>query len=135
MRKISRAVTQYYDNHLEPIGLRITQFTLLLEISTASVKSLSEIAENLIMDRTTLTRNLKPLQMAGYLTSTSTTDKRSKAYVLTEKGQHALKEGIPLWQEAQDKIVNSFGSHEYKVLLSDLSKLLKITNNYKNAKL
>lgn len=132
MRKVNRAVTQFYDEYLEPTGIRITQYTLLVEIAGSDVKTLSEIAANLIMDRTTLTRNLKPLQKAGYITNTKTVDKRSKSYVLTDKGHKVIADATPLWQEAQDKIIHAFGNHEYKVLCEELDKLLKITSQSKN---
>ncbi|MDB6096425.1 MAG: MarR family transcriptional regulator, partial [Francisellaceae bacterium] len=52
MRKISRAVTQYFDRHLEPAGLRATQFTLLVTLASSHAKTLTEMAEGLVMDRT-----------------------------------------------------------------------------------
>ena len=132
MRKINRAVTQFFDEYLEQSGIRITQYTLLVEIAASPAKTLSEIAASLIMDRTTLTRNLKPLLKADYIANTKTVDKRSKSYILTDKGRHIVDQATPLWQEAQDKIIHSFGSHEYKALREELEKLLKITSAQKN---
>jgi DNA-binding MarR family transcriptional regulator len=134
MRKVNRAVTQFFDEYLEPTGIRITQYTLLVEIASSEVKTLSEIAANLIMDRTTLTRNLKPLQKSGYITNAKTNDRRSKSYVLTEKGHKVMEEATPLWQEAQDKIMHSFGNHEYKALCEELEKMLKVTSTHKSKK-
>ena len=62
LRKVTRAVTQFYDRHLEPADIRSTQFNLLLTLSASAGKTLTEMAEGLVMDRTTLTRNLKPLE-------------------------------------------------------------------------
>ena len=81
MRRISRAVTQYFDRQLEPAGIRATQFTLLVELSTVSAKTLTEIANGLVMDRTTLTRNLKPLEKQGFISNFQPADKRAKAYL------------------------------------------------------
>ena len=132
MRKVNRAVTQFYDEYLDSTGIRITQYTLLVEIASSDSKTLSEIAASLIMDRTTLTRNLKPLQKAGYIANTKTVDKRSKSYVLTDKGRKVVEDATPLWQEAQDKIIRAFGHHEYKALCEELEKLLKVTSAHKN---
>jgi len=91
MRKVTRAVTQYFDRFLEPAGVRATQFTLLVALFSTKGKTLTEIAETLVMDRTTLTRNLKPLEKTGLIATVVTLDKRSKAYVLTEKGEQIVE--------------------------------------------
>jgi DNA-binding MarR family transcriptional regulator len=132
MRKVMRAVTQYYDKHLEKSGIRTTQLTLLIELSTKNAKTLTEIADNLVMDRTTLTRNLKPLEKAGYITTLQPLDKRSKAYALTEKGQQVVNNCLPIWQTAQTKIVSSFGEEQYHKLLNDINTLIHFTNNHKD---
>src|SRR5271155_563431 len=93
LRKVTRAVTQFYDRHLEPANIRSTQFTLLLTLSAATGKTLTEMAEGLVMDRTTLTRNLKPLEKGGLITTVKLADRRSKGYVLTDKGREAIEKG------------------------------------------
>src|SRR5476651_697228 len=91
LRKTSRAVTQFYDHYLEPAGVRATQFTLLVSMATVSAHTLTEMASSLVMDRTTLTRNLKPLEKLGFIETIEPRDKRSKAYALTEKGRETLR--------------------------------------------
>lgn len=131
MRKIMRAVTQYYDRHLETSGIRSTQFTLLVELAATTAKTLTEIAENLVMDRTTLTRNLKPLAKMGLINTVHTLDKRSKAYALTDKGTELLKLCLPLWQEAQSSVINGVGSENYNEIVVRLEKLLNVLSLYK----
>lgn len=134
MRKVTRAVTQYFDRFLEPTGIRATQFTLLVALFSTKGKTLTEIAESLVMDRTTLTRNLKPLEKSGLIATVQTLDKRSKAYVLTEKGEQAVERCIPLWQQAQSSVVNSLGDETYEDIVSKLSRMLTITSNSKERK-
>lgn len=136
LRKVSRAVTQHFDRYLEVTGIRATQFTLLVELySTISRgKTLTEIADNLVMDRTTLTRNLKPLEKSGFITTTRTIDRRSKAYVLTETGEQKVEQCIPLWSQAQASIVDSLGSEPYVDILEKLSGFLRITHDIKSNK-
>ena len=132
MRKVTRAVTQYFDRYLEPAGVRATQFTLLIALYSTKGKTLTEIAETLIMDRTTLTRNLKPLEKSGLIATVQTLDKRSKAYVLTEKGEQTVEKCVPLWQQAQNSVVNGLGDECYHDIVAKLSRMLSITNTANN---
>lgn len=126
MRKVMRAVTQYYDRYLEQSGIRSTQFTLLVALASTSAKTLTDIAESLVMDRTTLTRNLKPLANMELIMTVHTTDKRSKAYTLTEKGKELVKTCVPLWQSAQSSVINGIGSENYNEIVARLEKLLNM---------
>lgn len=126
LRKATRAITQFYDHCLEPAGIRATQFTLLVSMASVSARTLTEMASTLVMDRTTLTRNLKPLEKLGLITTVEPRDKRSKAYALTDKGRETLNKGIPLWQGAQTKVTNGLGQDRYEHLLKELDALTKI---------
>jgi DNA-binding MarR family transcriptional regulator len=120
LRKVTRAVTQFFDRHLEPAHIRATQFTLLLTLTNAQGKTLTEMAEGLVMDRTTLTRNLKPLERAEFITTVKLDDRRTKGYVLTEKGQMAIEKGTPLWRKAQQHVTQQLGDDRYLRLLEEL---------------
>lgn len=126
LRKATRAVTQFYDHCLEPAGIRATQFTLLVSMASVSAHTLTEMASTLVMDRTTLTRNLKPLEKLGLIETVEPRDKRSKAYALTDKGRETLTKGIPLWNSAQTKIVAGLGQDRFEHLLKELDYLTKI---------
>ncbi len=76
VRKAARAVTQLYDEVLQPSGLRATQFNLLVAIALAGEAPVTRLADALVMDRTTLTRNLKPLESQGLITIEAGTDRR-----------------------------------------------------------
>ena len=131
LRKVTRAVTQFYDRQLEPADIRSTQFNLLLTLSASLGKTLTEMAEGLVMDRTTLTRNLKPLEKAALITTTKLFDKRTKSYILTEKGRLAIEKGVPLWQKAQQQMTNQLGEERYKRLLEELQVVRSFANTLK----
>lgn len=125
LRKATRAVTQFFDHQLEPAGIRATQFTLLVSMASVSARTLTEMANTLVMDRTTLTRNLKPLEKLGFIQTIEPRDKRSKAYALTEKGRETLEKGIPLWAQAQTRIQNALGDERFARILLDLDAITK----------
>lgn len=127
-RKATRAITQFFDRHLEPAGIRATQFTLLLTLTSAGGKTLTEMAEGLVMDRTTLTRNLKPLEKSELITTVKLADRRTKGYVLTEKGRASIEKGVPLWKKAQDHVVGQFGEDRYNRLLEELNMIRSLAN-------
>lgn len=131
MRKVSRAVTQYFDRYLEPAGIRATQFTLLVALLNTTSKTLTEIAENLVMDRTTLTRNLKPLEKLELISIAKSYDKRAKSYKLTDNGKSVVEKALPFWKEAQSGIINSLTEERYHAMVEELKKLLSITSALK----
>jgi DNA-binding MarR family transcriptional regulator len=129
LRKASRAVTQYFDHCLEPSGVRATQFTLLVSMASVSARTLTEMASTLVMDRTTLTRNLKPLEKLGLIETVEPRDKRSKAYALTPKGREVLEKGIPLWNGAQNKLTQGLGQERFDHLLKELEAVIRLISN------
>ena len=106
MRKASRVVTQFYDKKLKPVGIRITQFTILSLIATSKNKTLISLAEELLMDRTTLTRGLNILLKEKLIEQIKTKDSRKKIMKLTDKGHKKLEMAIPLWLEAEHQILD-----------------------------
>jgi DNA-binding MarR family transcriptional regulator len=131
MRKVSRAVTQYFDGRLENVGIRSTQFSLLAALASTSAKTLTEIAESLVMDRTTLTRNLKPLEKMELITTVVPIDRRSKGYTLTPKGREVLDKAIVYWKEAQDAVVHGLTNERYAALQKELQQVLNVTSSLK----
>lgn len=124
LRQAARAVTQHFDKALVPSGLRITQFTVLSAIAKAEGPlPLTQLAEQLVMDRTTLSRNLQPLKASGYLRHVSGGDRRIRAVLLTEAGEAALRKALPLWAQAQMEMLDTLGATRWKaarMMFSDL---------------
>jgi DNA-binding MarR family transcriptional regulator len=120
LRKASRAVTQYYDAALEPCGLKVTQFSLLIALTLAGPAPIGVLAEELVMDRTTLTRNVEVLVRDGLAEVVQGKDKRTKLLQSTDKGRTVLTKAMPLWEDAQNSIVTRLGKQNWKELSQKL---------------
>jgi DNA-binding MarR family transcriptional regulator len=104
LRSLSRRVTQLYDRVLAPSGLKVTQYSLIAHARRrdgSDPPTVTELAQKLFTDRTTLTRNLRPLVDAGFIKIGSGADERSKAVIVTPKGEGVYQAARPLWKEAQ----------------------------------
>lgn len=97
----ARAISRRYDAALRPVGLTITQFTLLAAIAQTRPNSISEIAERLSMERTSLTRGAKLLESSDLIERSGEAGTRKRALRITEKGLKLLREAYPLWEKAQ----------------------------------
>ena len=116
MRKASRFVTQFYDNKLKPSGIKITQFSILSLLATGEKKTLISLADDLLMDRTTLTRSLNILLKDKLIQHIKTDDARKRVVILTEKGFDALENAIPLWNEAEEEILDESKKYDFSVI-------------------
>ncbi len=116
MRKASRLVTQYYDKKLKPAGIRITQFTILSLIATSKHKTMISLANDLFMDRTTLTRGINILKKGGLIEQIKSNDSRKRIMKLTENGHKILDKAIPLWIEAEKRILDESNKFGFSVL-------------------
>jgi DNA-binding MarR family transcriptional regulator len=125
IRKTARLVTQLYDETLRPTGLRITQFGLLMATSRLGPVTVTRLAEVMAMDRTTLTRNLRPLEKQEFLQIEPGEDRRERQVTLTDGGRQALRDAFPLWEKAQARMAESFGQGRLQRLLIEMSDLRK----------
>lgn len=116
MRKASRLVTQYYDRKLKPAGIRITQFTILSLIATSKDKTMISLANDLFMDRTTLTRGINILKKGELIEQIKSKDSRKKIMRLTKNGHKILDKAIPLWIEAEKEIFDESNKFGFSVL-------------------
>ena len=130
VRKMTRAVTQLYDHHLAEVGLRITQFTLMNAISGFHKVPVYVLAEELVMDRTTLTRNLKPLIKAGWVASIpDEKDARVRNLSLTREGARQLEEATPFWERAQAEFVEKVGEKSWAEVSQGISRIDRALSN------
>ncbi len=104
MRMASRIATQFYDKKLKPVKIKITQFTILSIIATGENKTVNSLSEDLLMDRTTLTRSLDILFKQNLIENVKNNDARKRIVQLTSQGYVILEKAIPLWKEAEDEI-------------------------------
>ena len=113
LRKASRRVSQFYDTALAPLGIKSTQFSILAEVDRGSLEgpvTMCEIATAMVMDRSTLGHNLKPLERDDLVTLRLSEDDRRKRYVeLTKKGKLLLRKSRRLWQHAEGRFEKVFG--------------------------
>ena len=109
VRGAARRVTQIYSRHLAPTGLKISQFSLLGFIAARGPVSITELSEMLSTDRTTLTRNLRPLLSSGLVERVTAGDKRRHELVATAAGRALFKRALPLWVEAEQEVRTAMG--------------------------
>ena len=112
LRRASRKVTQMYDNELAAVGLRTTQFAILAEVRRrAGPPVMGELARALVMDRSTLGHNLRPLEREGLIVFQSMEeDRRNKRVALTAAGEQRYRDGMPYWRRAQQRFEAAFGA-------------------------
>ena len=127
VRRAARAVANHYDKHLKPTGLKGTQFTLLNTIFMNPATNIGKLADVLGLDRTTLNRNLKPLERRGLIRSGSGKDPRTRTLKLTKEGTKILQNALPHWLAAQSGVLETV-DHRIKRLMDDLSELEKLAN-------
>src|SRR6267143_5542580 len=102
LRQAARHVTQFYDQFLAPSGLRTTQFSILAKLRLEGPMAINALAKRLVMDRTTLGRNILPLEREGLIAIVpDSVDRRSKVVRLTEAGAARLRAARAGWTEAQ----------------------------------
>ena len=111
----ARAVTRSYDEALRPIGLRATQVSLLAAIALEGAMSIAALARFVGMDRSTLTRNLAPLEKDGLLAVGGEGWRRSRSLDITAKGRARLKQALPLWEGAQRRLKREMGRRWHAV--------------------
>ncbi len=119
----ARTVTRAYDEALRATGLRATQVSVLAAVGASGALSIKSLADSLGMDRTTLTRNLRPLEDRGYVFLAVERRHRSRMLTLTAAGRTALLEALPLWEAAQRAIRRRLGAQRWPAVQSALADL------------
>jgi DNA-binding MarR family transcriptional regulator len=124
IRQAARYLTQFYDQFLASSGLRTTQFSILAKLRGFGPLSINALAKELVMDRTTLGRNMLPLEREGLIEIVpGSSDRRTKELRLTEAGMARLRAASPGWNQAQSRFEEAFGrkrSSELRGLLREV---------------
>jgi len=126
VRRASRAITRIYDKALEPADLKITQYSVLANVAYSGPLNISKLARILNLDRTTLVRNLKPLEASGFVEATEVSDPRERAIRITEPGRTVVDKARPYWKNAQkevEKHIGADGIQQLNLLVMSLEKL------------
>jgi DNA-binding MarR family transcriptional regulator len=125
LRQAARRVTQFYDGYLATAGLRTTQFSIVAKLKRLGPMTINALAEQMVMDRTTLGRNIQPLEREGLIvTRTGENDRRSKELHLTAAGAARVRAGVKAWADAQEQFEAVFGrkrASDMRALLRDVA--------------
>ncbi len=120
VRSTARAITRLYDDALEPAGLRSTQFVLLVSIQAHGHRGLPELATAMGVDRSALTRRLKPLERAGWAKVKPSRAAGPSRVQLTAKGARKVQQALPLWHDVQAGFVSAMSGDGWPQLLDGL---------------
>jgi DNA-binding MarR family transcriptional regulator len=123
LRKLSRRVTRVYDAHLAAAGLKTTQYSLLTN-AAREPRTVTDLAAEMGMDRTTLTRNLRPLVANGWVRLAIGIDSRSRIVEVTPKGIAARKSASAQWKKAQAELQATLGDRNVTDLHSAVDAAL-----------
>jgi DNA-binding MarR family transcriptional regulator len=126
VRMAARVLTQRYDAALAPAGVRVTQFSLLVAVAGMQPVSVGDLAARLVMDRTTLTRNLQPLLDAGMVSSVAGSDRRRREIELTDAGRQALAEAFRLWKKVQSGTTATLGKARAASFLTHMTDAVSL---------
>jgi DNA-binding MarR family transcriptional regulator len=124
-RRVARKLTSLYDSALAPAEITITQYSLLANIARSGQLSHTGLAERLGMDRTTLTRNLRPLIEVRWVAVVTGEDRRRHLLQLTAAGKRKLNRSIPLWEKVQSQFFSEVGARP----LQELRRLLRLVES------
>jgi DNA-binding MarR family transcriptional regulator len=123
LRRASRAVSQLYDEQVRGAGLTIAQFTLLQVLFQAGKLTQGGLGQILVLDSTTLTRTLQPLEKKGWIRRRPGKDRRERQITLTKAGQDVFQRAVPRWNRAQRILLARLGRRRWRGLMAELSHI------------
>jgi DNA-binding MarR family transcriptional regulator len=126
-RRAARALTDVYDRALEGTGLKITQFSVLRTAARLEPVSISSLAAEMALDRSTLGRNLTLLRQRRLIADAEASDLRERAIRLTPAAHRLLEKASPLWQAAQSSVERALGKDDVAALFDLLARLEALT--------
>jgi len=123
MRQASRKITRMYNEVLRPAGIKATQFNVLAIVALGDEATLTELAETLGMDRTTLSRNLRPLERDGLVEVSAEGYRRARSANITNKGVAVMEKALPLWRSAQKSLKRRLGDDIWDRIQIELAEV------------
>lgn len=127
LRKATRIVTRAYENAVKPLGLKATQFSILAALHGRPPVAMAKLAEAMGLERTSLTRNLRPLEEHGWVRIDSPADdRRARRIVITEEGRAVLEQAVPLWRRAQAETIAMLQAQFGPAAWPDLKRRLQV---------
>src|SRR5215469_1717961 len=128
LRRATRAISRMYDDFMRDAGLNITQYSLLRMISREKELSISTLGRYMVMDRTSITRALAPLERDGLIHSRPGADKRIRIVSATNKGRKLVDEAEPKWRQAQEALIETIGVDRWRAMstvLRDTTRMVR----------
>lgn len=127
LRRASRAVTQLWDLYFDEVGVKATQYTVLAALAYEERKkpTVTDLAETLVLDQSSLSRNLSVLERDGLVRLVPGSDRRERIVQLTRSGRTAVQKGWPAWQKAQAAIKSALGTTDLEAHLKVLRHLTR----------
>jgi DNA-binding MarR family transcriptional regulator len=116
LRRAARLVTRQYAEAMKPTGLKAGQFSILATLSHQGAQTITELAERMGLERTSLSRTLRPLEKDGLISVSDEGEKRRRFVELTKQGKAIYKKALPLWNKAQSQYKKQLGAQDMKVL-------------------
>src|SRR5213593_2828154 len=123
LRLLNRVVTNFYDDALRPLGLKVSQLNILVVTAKLGLARPAQVCEVLQLDASTLSRNVKPLQSHGWLEVVPDEDARAQPFRLTAQGKHLIEKAVPAWEEAQRRASELLGDEGIALLDRAAKKL------------
>ena len=128
LRRATRAVSRMYDDFLRDAGVNVTQFSLLRLICAEKELSISTLGRYMVMDRTSITRALGPLERDGLIQSRPGADKRIRIVSVTNKGRKLVEDAEPKWRHAQEALIETIGIDRWRAMsavLRDTTRMMQ----------
>ena len=116
LRLLNRVVTNFYDEALRPLGLKVSQLNILIVTAKLGLARPAQVCDLLQLDASTLSRNVKPLQAHGWLEVVPEEDARAQPFRLTPQGKRLIEKAVPAWQEAQRRATELLGEEGIALL-------------------
>jgi DNA-binding MarR family transcriptional regulator len=116
VRMLNRVITNLYDEALRPLGLKVSQLNLLVVAAKLGTARPTEVCDMLLLDPSTLSRNVERMQAHGWLEIVADSDRRAQPFRITAKGLALLKRAVPLWEQAQQRAAELLGPEGVRVL-------------------
>ncbi len=128
VRKANRALFRFYESALAESDLSVVQFAILRSLEKSGDLPLSRIADDQVMERTSLYRTIKPLIDAGAVKLRDADRGKAKIASLTRRGRRLIQQTQPYWEAAQQSVVSKIGARQWERLSSvllDVPELLQ----------
>ena len=123
LRLLNRVVTNFYDDALRPLGLKVSQLNILVVTAKLALAQPAKVCEILHQDTSTLSRNVERMRAKGWLEVVPAEDARTQPFRLTAQGKRLLERAVPAWEQAQSQATEFLGPEGIALLGKVASKL------------